>query len=46
MKIVYKESFKTTYKGYTITYRINGELIEVFGFTKYQENISDEETRA
>lgn len=31
------------FKGYSITYRINDEMIEVFGFTKYQESICDEE---
>jgi plasmid stabilization system protein ParE len=31
------------FKGYTITYRIKNETIEVFGFTKYQESISDKE---
>lgn len=31
------------FKGYTLTYRINNETIEVFGFTKYQETISDKE---
>jgi len=29
------------FKGYTIVYRINNELIEVFGFVKYQSTIED-----
>ena len=31
-----------TYKGYTIVYRITENTIEVFGLSKYQENIVDE----
>jgi plasmid stabilization system protein ParE len=31
------------FKGYTITYRIKDQMIEVFGLTKYQKSISDEE---
>ncbi|TAJ06665.1 type II toxin-antitoxin system RelE/ParE family toxin [Marinilabiliaceae bacterium JC017] len=26
------------FKGYTIAFRINSEIIEVFGFLKYQDN--------
>ncbi len=29
------------FKGYAITYRIKCDKIEVFGFTKYQENPTD-----
>lgn len=29
------------FKGYVITYKINKDTIEVFGFTKYQENPTD-----
>lgn len=29
------------FKGYTIVYRIKHDKIEVFGFTKYQENSVD-----
>lgn len=29
------------YKGYTITFRINGDRIEIFGFTRYQQNVTD-----
>ncbi len=29
------------YKGYTVVFRINNELIEVFGFVKYQKNPTD-----
>jgi len=29
------------YKGYTITYRITAEEIQVIGFTKYQNNPTD-----
>lgn len=29
------------YKGYTIVYRIEGDKIEVFGLTKYQEHVED-----
>ena len=29
------------FKGYVVTYRINKDTIEVFGFTKYQENPTD-----
>ena len=29
------------YKGYTITFRINVDRIEVFGFTRYQQNVTD-----
>lgn len=30
------------FKGYSITYRVKDEAIEVFGLTKYQESISDD----
>ncbi len=30
------------YKGYTIVFRINFDIIEVFGFVKYQKNPFDE----
>jgi len=30
------------FKGYSITYRVKDETIEVFGLTKYQESINDE----
>ncbi|MCV6607495.1 MAG: type II toxin-antitoxin system RelE/ParE family toxin [Campylobacterales bacterium] len=30
------------FKGYTITFRINKENLEVFGFTKYQKEPMDE----
>lgn len=29
------------YKGYTITFRINDNTIEIFGFLKYQKNPTD-----
>ena len=29
------------FKGYVITYKINKDTIEIFGFTKYQENPTD-----
>jgi plasmid stabilization system protein ParE len=29
------------YKGYTIVYRIAEDKIEIFGLTKYQENVLD-----
>lgn len=29
------------YKGYTIVYRIAEDKIEIFGLTKYQENVKD-----
>jgi plasmid stabilization system protein ParE len=29
------------FKGYTVVFRINKNQIEVFGFTKYQENPTD-----
>lgn len=29
------------FKGYTIVFRINDNTIEVFGFTKFQENPTD-----
>lgn len=29
------------FKGYVITYKISKDTIEVFGFTKYQENPTD-----
>lgn len=29
------------YKGYTITFRVAGNKIEVFGFTKYQQTVID-----
>jgi plasmid stabilization system protein ParE len=30
------------FKGYSITYRIKDETIQVFGLTKYQESINDQ----
>ncbi len=30
------------FKGYSITYRIRDDMIEVFGLTKYQESINDD----
>lgn len=29
------------YKGYTIVFRINGGIIEVFGFVKFQQGLID-----
>ena len=29
------------YKGYTIVFRINNNQIEIFGFTRFQENPTD-----
>ncbi|MDO5664039.1 MAG: type II toxin-antitoxin system RelE/ParE family toxin [Bacteroidia bacterium] len=29
------------YKGYTITFRITKTQIKVFGFTRYQQNVTD-----
>lgn len=29
------------YKGYTVVFRINNEIIEVFGFVKFQQNPTD-----
>jgi plasmid stabilization system protein ParE len=29
------------FKGYTIVFRINESVIEVFGFIKYQQNLTD-----
>ncbi len=29
------------YKGYTVVFRINNEVIEVFGFVKFQQNPTD-----
>ncbi|MDD7913807.1 type II toxin-antitoxin system RelE/ParE family toxin [Polaribacter ponticola] len=29
------------YKGYTVVFRINGNQIEVFGFTRFQETPTD-----
>lgn len=29
------------YKGYTITFFINGNVIEIFGFTRYQQHVTD-----
>lgn len=31
------------FSGYSITYRIEDDTIQVFGLTKYQESISDED---
>ncbi|MGZ8547795.1 MAG: type II toxin-antitoxin system RelE/ParE family toxin [Sulfuricurvum sp.] len=33
------------FKGYSITYRVKDETIEVFGLTKYQNSIFDKELK-